>query len=158
MKRQNILKLFLLSIAVIGAYVLVSHSVLAQSPSPSAPPPAPSGGLVPCDRMADDPSTPGIDESKPCNLCSTFYMVKSSINFVLADIAVPLGVLMLVICGLVYAFSSGNPQRISKAKIVLTNTIIGLVIIFTAWLAIAAILQMAGYANIATWNQVNCTL
>ncbi|MBU4056982.1 hypothetical protein KJ695_03690, partial [Patescibacteria group bacterium] len=79
--------------------------------SSCAPPPLPVcgyGGLVPCGRNCDDPSTNDIDESKPCDLCAAFYMLKKIINFA-TELAVGIAVFILVIAGLLYAFSAGNP-------------------------------------------------
>ncbi|MDP3057523.1 MAG: VCBS repeat-containing protein [bacterium] len=126
----------------------------------SPPPPPPTGGLVPCGRLANAIPASGpdlIDESAPCTLCALFYMLKNIINFVMT-LSVGIGVFILVIAGLLYAFSAGNPGKISLAKSAVTSAIIGIAIIFIAWMAIAVILQGMGYANMATWNQVNCTL
>ncbi|MBU4056599.1 hypothetical protein KJ695_01665, partial [Patescibacteria group bacterium] len=65
---------------------------------------------------------------------------------------------ILVIAGLLYAFSAGNPGNIELAKSAITYALAGLAIIFAAWLVIAVILQGLGYADINTWNQVNCNL
>jgi len=43
----------------------------------------PTGGLVPCGRLADNLATTDINESKPCTLCAMFYMLKNIINFVM---------------------------------------------------------------------------
>lgn len=115
----------------------------------------PTGGLVPCARMIDDPTTGGIDESKPCNACAMFYMIKNIINFVLS-LTVTFGVFVLVLCGLLYAFSAGNPRRIDTAKSVAGKTIAGICLIFIAWFGVAIILQAFGYANVGVWHQVNC--
>ncbi|MDP3057666.1 MAG: hypothetical protein Q8N37_04090 [bacterium] len=114
-------------------------------------------GLVPCGRLDDNLATGDIDESQACTLCAMFYMLKNIINFVL-DLAVGIGVFILIIAGLLYALSTGNPRNIELAKSAMSSVIAGLAIVFIAWLAIAVILQGMGYANMTTWNQVNCTL
>ncbi|MBU4580213.1 hypothetical protein KKB43_04315 [Patescibacteria group bacterium] len=116
-----------------------------------------TGGLVPCGRIDNNLATDDIDESAPCTLCAMFYMLKNIINFVLG-LAIGIGVFILIIAGLLYALSAGNPRNIELAKTALNAVIVGLVIIFIAWLAIAVILQALGFASIATWNQVNCVL
>lgn len=112
-------------------------------------------GLVPCGRISDNTATGDIDESQPCSLCAGFYMLKNVINFVL-ELAIGMGVFILVVAGLLYALSAGNSRNIDKAKAAITSAIIGIAIIFVAWLIIAVILQAMGYANMTTWNQVNC--
>lgn len=116
-----------------------------------------TGGLVPCGRIMDDQDTPLINEHDPCSLCAMFYMLKEIINFVMT-LAIGIGVFILVVAGLLYALSTGNSRKIELAKSAVTSTIIGIAIIFIAWLAIAVILQGMGYANMATWNQVNCNV
>lgn len=86
-----------------------------------------------------------------------FYMLKKIINFVL-ELTVGIGVFILIVAGLLYAFSAGNTRKIELAKTALNKTIAGIIIVFIAWLLIAVILQAMGYANVGVWNQVNCTL
>lgn len=116
-----------------------------------------TGGLVPCGRQCDDIATPLITESEPCNLCAIFYMLKQTINFI-TSLSVILGTFILILAGLLYAISAGNPGKIELAKTAATSVIIGMAIITVAWLGIAFILQGMGYATFSTWNQVNCTL
>ncbi|MBU4338822.1 hypothetical protein KKB43_01470 [Patescibacteria group bacterium] len=117
----------------------------------------PTGGLVPCGRLdiGDDPAN--IDMSKPCTLCALFYMLKNIINLVMT-LAIGIGVFILVVAGLLYALSTGDSRNIDLAKSAVTSAIIGIAIIFIAWMAVAVILQGMGYANMTTWNQVNCAL
>lgn len=114
------------------------------------------GGLVPCGRLVKG-NDPNIDMTKPCTLCALFYMLKNIINFVMT-LAIGVGVFILVIAGLLYATAAGNTRKIELAKSAVTSAIIGISIIFIAWMAIAVILQGMGYANMTTWNQVNCVL
>ncbi len=121
----------------------------------------PTGGLIPCGRLVNSPPAAGepdlIDESKPCNLCALFFLLKNIINFV-TTLAIGIGVFILVIAGLLYATSVGNPKNIELAKSAVSSTLIGLAIIFIAWLVIAVILQGMGYSGMGTWSQVNCMI
>lgn len=121
----------------------------------------PAGGLIPCGRLGNLPPAEGetdlIDESQPCSLCAMFYLLKKIINFITA-LSAGIGVFILIIAGLLYALSAGNPRNIELAKSAVTSVLIGLAIIFTAWLAIAVILQGMGYAGIGAWYQVSCPL
>lgn len=109
-------------------------------------------GLVPCGRFDDNPATT-IDEKQPCSICAMFYMLKNIINFVL-ELALGLGVFVLVIGGLFYGMSTGDSGRIESAKKAITSAIIGMAIVFTAWLLVAVILQGMGYGNMTDWNQI----
>ena len=84
-------------------------------------------------------------------------MLKKIINYILT-LSIGIGVFILVIAGLLYSTSAGDSGRISTAKSAATSVIIGLIIIFSAWLVIAVILQSMGYAGIGAWNQVKCVL
>lgn len=141
-------KILLFTMLTIGLFALYPQITIAQSST---------DGLVPCGRLADNPLTSDIIESNPCTLCAMFYMLKNIINFVMT-LAIGIGVFILVIAGLLYALSAGDSRKIELAKSAATSTIIGISIIFIAWMAIAVILQGMGYANMATWNQVNCVL
>lgn len=120
-------------------------------------PAPPTGGFVPCGRIIDDQTTPLINEHDPCNICAGFYMLKNVVNFVLT-MAIGFGVFVLVLAGLLYALSGGNSGKIQSAKKAVKSALIGLAIVFSAWLLIAVILQAMGYANMASWNQVNCNV
>ncbi len=115
------------------------------------------GGLVPCGRLVDNPATTDINEQAPCGVCSLFYMIKSLINYA-AKLSFALAVFALVISGLLYSTSAGDSRRIDLAKNTAYYAVVGLLIIFLAWIVIAAILQAMGSASMAAWNQVNCAL
>lgn len=117
----------------------------------------PTGGLVPCGRLIDDTDTKEIDESKPCDMCAMFYMLKKILNF-MTEVTFALAILILVISGLLYAFSVGDSGKIEKAKTAIYYVLIGLAIMFTAWIVISSLLKGLGYSNITKWNQVDCTL
>lgn len=117
----------------------------------------PTGGLIPCGRLTNDPATTDIDESQPCSLCAMFYLLKNIINFVMT-LSVGIAVFILIMSGLFYALSAGNSRTIESAKSAAISAIIGIAIITVAWLVIAVILQGLGYASFTTWNQVSCIL
>lgn len=128
---------------------------------PTIPLIAPTGGLIPCGRMANAPPAQGetdlIDESKPCDICAMFYLLKKIINFI-TELSIGIGVFILIIAGLLYATSAGDSHLTEKAKEAATSVIIGLAIISIAWLVIAIILQGMGYSSFSTWHQINCAL
>lgn len=115
-----------------------------------------TGGIVPCGRISDNCTTP-IDERASCDLCSFFYMTKNVVNYVLLMV-IAVAVLILVIAGVLFVFSGENPGNAASAKSAVTAAVIGLVIIFSGWLLVALFLQLIGYNNAATWNQVNCNV
>jgi hypothetical protein len=151
--KQNILsyfkKMVFITLGAIMILTLVPQSANAQLCT--------TGGMVPCNRNCDDPGTPGIDDSQPCNLCAVFYMLKTFINYV-TTISITVGVFILIFSGLLYAISAGDPGKVQLAKAAATSVLTGLAIISVSWLGIAFILEGMGYANIGVWSQVVCTL
>jgi len=106
-------------------------------------------GLVPCGSAADDPTTPNIDESQPCGFCHIFALIDNVLDFVLFKILLPVAALMLIIGGFFLLIAGGNPEQFSRAKSILTAAVIGLVIIFAAFIFIGTFLK---YIGLAKWT------
>lgn len=102
--------------------ILVPASALAQ-------------GLVPCGN-AGQPS---------CTLCHLYVLAKNVIDFGLFDLALPIAVIMLLIGGIILLTSMGSPEKLTRGKAILVNTLIGLVIAFAAWIIIATLLGTLGF-------------
>jgi len=124
-------------------------------------PPEQRGGLVPCAKYCDDPDTP-YDETQPCQLCHFFVMTDKILDFVFLRLVPAIAVLMLLIGGIMFFFAGGNPQTLSQAKSVITATVMGLVIIFAAWLIVNTFFGMIGVASWTGlqggWFSINCPI
>ncbi|MBU4299314.1 pilin [Patescibacteria group bacterium] len=133
----------------------------------------PQGGLVPCGRQCNDRSTPNVDESASCTLCHLFVMLDRIIDFLLIYILFPIAVLMLVIAGVLYVGAvfeilPGGFQTISQAKGIILSVVLGLIVIFVAFILIGLFLKLIGLADWTTalyqnwWSQgffqVNCPI
>ena len=116
-----------------------------------------AGGIIPCGRNADDPTT-NILENSPCSLCHIFILVKKIIDLSLLYAVFPLIVLLLAIAGLFFIISGGDPQKISKAKSILKGIGIGIIITFFSWLAIELIIMMIvpSSAPWKDWSTISC--
>jgi len=117
------------------------------------------GGLVPCGRVTDDFSTPGIDESQPCGFCHSFQLVHNIINVFLFPFVPAIGGLLLVIGGFSFFVGGGNPATVSRGKTIIVGTVIGLVIVYSAWLVINTALDFIGIASwtgLGTWWEITC--
>ena len=108
------------------------------------------GGLVPCGRSCNDPSTKNIDESKPCQLCDFFVMIDTWIDGLLLIFAPAVAVLMIAIGGGMYIISQGNPEMLARAKKLFTAVVIGLLIIYGAFLIVGTFLWSIGLAEWTT--------
>ncbi|HUV81429.1 MAG TPA: pilin [Patescibacteria group bacterium] len=102
--------------------------------------------LVPCGRSEDDPFT-SIDESQACQLCHVFVLFDNIVDFILFEVVPLLAVLMVVIAGVILMTASDNPANVNKAKDVLKAVVIGLVLIYGAWLLINLFFLVIGLAD-----------
>ena len=83
--------------------------------------------LVPCGREGAPPV---------CNLCHFWQLGSNIINFLIFGLAVPLTIILFIWAGVLLLTSGGSEERIKTGKKVFTNTVIGIVIVFTSWLII----------------------
>lgn len=108
----------------------------------------PTEGLVPCGTV-----------TCPCQLCDFFVMFDRIVDFVLFSIVPPIAVLMLVISGMMFFLAKGDPSALNKAKAVLTATLMGLAIIFSAFLFINLFFNLIGvneWTGLQEWFKYPC--
>jgi len=140
--------IFLILVSVfIGGNVFATHT--CQCPCVSEE----TGGLVPCGRYSDNPET-SWDERQPCTLCHLFLMLKLILEFLL-KLALIIVILFIIISGLLFIFSLGSPEMLTRAKSALTRAIAGFAIIFLAWLVIDTAMNVMGW-NKGKWYEVAC--
>ncbi len=74
-------------------------------------------------------------------------LINNVIKFLLFTIATPLAALIFVYAGFMLLTSGGSSEKMTTAKKILTNLIIGYVIALAAWLVINTILtsEFLGY-------------
>ena len=87
--------------------------------------------IVPC----------GREGTPDCNLCHLWHLASNIINFLTFNLAIPAAVLLFVAAGVIFLISGGSQERVSLAKSIFTNTIIGLVIIFCSWMLIDTLVK-----------------
>jgi len=104
-----------------------------------------TGGLVPCGRNTDDPSTPW-NECDKCDFCAAVLMGQLTIEFLL-KIAGIAATLVIVLSGFLYMFAAGKSDTISKAKSMIKYTLIGFAVVFIAWTVINSLLTIMGYID-----------
>lgn len=122
-------------------------------------------GIVPCGGKYQDPCTP----------CHIFLLVQNLLNFVWKWIAIPLATLMLVYGGFLMIVPGIGGEKsataLTKGKKVITNALVGILIVFFAWLVIDTIIKMlvdpttigSGRTaellkGLGPWNEIKCTL
>lgn len=101
--------------------------------------PSPTG-LVPC----------GTKTSPPCSPCHIFVLTQNIYNFIIGlppytpGLVIPIAALMFIYGGFLMVFPGlgGSADALSKGKKVIANTLIGLAIIFFAWLGVDTIIKV----------------
>lgn len=107
-----------------------------------------ANGLVPCGYDLDGDGV--YEDNERCQLCHFFVLFERIIDFVLFKLVPPIAVLMLVIGGVMFFFAAGNPGALARAKSIITTTVIGLIIIYVAFLLIGMFLLSIGLADWTT--------
>lgn len=88
------------------------------------------------------------DPSTKCDFNAIMDTINRIINFVLFGLSIPIVAIMVAYAGVLYLFSGVSDQK-SKAKEILSNAVIGLVIAFCAYIIIHLVLKTLGYNG--TW-------
>lgn len=116
-----------------------------------------AAGLVPCGG-SDDPSTIK-DESLPCTVCDLLVLFQNVLDFAI-KIAFLIVIIFIVYGGFCWIFSGGNEANIKTGQKIMTNAIIGLVIILCAWLIVNTVFwliaQIGGEDKTGTWWHLEC--
>jgi len=93
-------------------------------------------------------ATPVLAQSIPNFLNATsFCQLLTDIATGVGTIVGSLGVLMVIIAGIYYLTSAGNPQRMGTAKTALLYAIIGMVVGLAAGAIVASIKEIVGAAG-----------
>ncbi|OHA15709.1 MAG: hypothetical protein A3A10_01935 [Candidatus Tagabacteria bacterium RIFCSPLOWO2_01_FULL_42_9] len=99
--------------------------------------------LVPC----------GGSGQNPCTVSCFFVMVDRIINFILFAIAAPLSATALMAAGIMLVWG-GSEKAIARGKDILKYTLIGLFLVFGAWLIIDLILgNLLNQGYYGPWNR-----
>lgn len=134
-------------------------------------------GLVPCGkdvyiggRWEEGKCIGGALAPIRCQFCHFFVMLDAIIDFVLIQLVPPVAILMLVIGGVMFMFAhfsdgaipGGSPKLLLQAKTLMKTVIIGLAIIFIAWIIIDLFFALIGVAEWTGlqegWFQIKCPI
>ena len=120
------------------------------------------GPLVPCGLSEDSPNTPGIDETDACTLCHLFALLDNILRFIITCLVPIVSVLMLTIGGVLFILSQFDIVSLGifiKAKGTVTAVVVGLVVIFVAWVFLNLFLSTIGVAEwtgLGSWWEITC--
>jgi len=134
----NKYKNYIISIVILTAVLLPSFS-FAQ-------------GLVPCS-----------DKGDPCTLCHLYKLAQNIIGFMMWYIAPALAIFIVAWGGFNILIAGGDPGRKQAGRKAITAAIVGLLIVFGAWIIINEFLlffsgQASGIATIFSnpWTDIQC--
>ena len=124
-------------------------------------------GLVQCGLAQDDLKTTEVIESKSCDFCDISKLVINIYNFLVFPTStnngfavVPLLATLLILVGGFYILiAAGRPNEQSKGKSIITAVVIGLLIVYIAWVVVMSILQFLGVAEwtgLLHWWDIKC--
>jgi len=117
--------------------------------------------LIPASVFAicEGPIVPCGGAGGPCQFCDIFVLIDNIIKLILTCLA-PIAVgLMIVIGGFYFLAAGPSPEKVNQAKSVITAAIIGLVIVFIAWIFLNTFLDMIGVATwtgLGNWWKISC--
>jgi hypothetical protein len=111
--------------------IITSDSAGSNSPGGSA---GSESGLVKC----------GV--SRDCTICDIFILIRDIFNFALGLLAA-LAVLSIVIGGVYVLTSAGNSGRLSEGYGIITNAVIGLLLVMASFLLFSFVLVSLGFQS-----------
>jgi len=130
-------------------------------------------GIVPCGKkvfiggtVRDGKCQGGREKVVPCQFCHLFVMLNRIISFLLINIIPPVALLMIVIGGIMFYFGGGKPEFIQKGKKLIISVVIGLFLIYGAYMIVGvflSILNVAEWTGLDAWREsgsfsINCPI
>lgn len=105
-------------------------------------------GLVQCDLTGEN----------ACTFCDLFVMFQKLYNDIMIIYLPTLASIMIVLAGVYYMLSQGQPEKLAAVKKILISIAIGLFIAYAAWLIIELFLVTIGVVDLANggWSTINC--
>jgi hypothetical protein len=120
------------SLVIVALFFFVPVIVFGQDPE----------GLVTCS---------GPD----CNFCTFVTMVDKVISFIFTLMVLG-AVLMMVFAGFKLVVSQGDEHAMGEAKSMITNVVVGFVIVMSAWLIVDTMMKalLKTNSDFGIWNEV----
>ncbi len=104
-------------------------------------------GLVPCGYDLDGDGA--YQQEERCQPCDIFSLIDRILDFVMFAIVPAIAVLMVVVGGIYFLFSQGNPANIQRGRDILKSVVFGLIIVYASWLVINLFFVAIG---VQTWT------
>lgn len=103
-----------------------------------------SAAIVPCD-------------GPNCQACDFAKLGQNVLNF-LVQVSVILAGIAIAWAGILMVTSGGDSSKVSTARNIFTNVIIGIIIVLSAWLIIDTVVKVfVDESKLGPWNTIQCT-
>lgn len=149
------MKKYIVGLGIIS--VLFLTPVLSLSVAYAAPivPKCNTGPLVDGAPLYNTDGTPMVDKNNkpihdkvyehPCDFSYVMTLIQNIMDFLLKYLATPLAAIALCYAGVLMIFSGGSSEKLTKAKAIIKNVIIGYIIALAAWLIVKTIFATLGF-------------
>jgi len=137
---SKILVFGVIAIEVFGTLVLLAAPETAQAQ-----------GLIPC----------GGEAQPPCTLCHVFALLHNIIEFILVIVVPIIAAFLFAWGGFVWLSSMGNPSRVKQGQQILLAAVVGILIVYSAWLFINLLLTSLGvvtFGGTGNWWEIDCEI
>ncbi len=103
-----------------------------------------------------------ISEGIPCQLCHFFVMLKAILNYFLFTIIPAVAIVLIAWGGVRMIFAGGDPKGFKEGQNIIKWVVIGLVIIFGAWLFTNLLFNLIGVQEWTGlrggWFEIDCPI
>lgn len=89
-----------------------------------------------------------------CQLCHAFIMTDKAVDYVVVKLVPFLAVLMLVIGGVMFYFGGVRPELLNTARRLIKGVVIGLVLIYSAYMIVNIFLMVLGASQMNSIKDV----
>lgn len=96
-------------------------------------------------------------QANPCDFCDVVITIDNIVGFIIG-ISVTLFLLVIVYAGFSLITSGGDTSQLDRAKRLLTNGVVGIIIIIASWFIIDTVLKLTTGDKLGVWNDFtnNC--
>lgn len=129
----------LLTLTILLSLLAPATSLLAAGLVPDC------GKVVPTVNSSKKVSATASSVPNPCDFEDAMQLINNIIKFLLFYFATPLAGLALAYAGGSIILSGGSSEKITKAKKIIKNVIIGYIIALAAWLIVKTIFTTLGF-------------
>ncbi|MBI2041420.1 MAG: hypothetical protein HYT20_00175 [Candidatus Nealsonbacteria bacterium] len=95
----------------------------------------------------------------PCEFCDIFVMGSNLLEWIFTWVVPTVASLMFIIGGVLLLFAGAKADAFNKAKGVITAAVVGLLIIFAAWVIVNTVFDKIGVVELGNgwkWYNIQC--